>query len=80
MALAGRAAANAPLTNFALIHALPRIAESDPAAGYVAESLMAAVGAGRPGGEAAPRRFPGEAGREGDAGLTSTGAEATRRA
>jgi (methylthio)acryloyl-CoA hydratase len=43
VALAERAAQNAPLTNFALIHALPRIAESDPAAGYLAESLMAAA-------------------------------------
>ena len=43
LALAERAAANAPLTNFALIHALPRIADGDPAAGYLAESLMAAA-------------------------------------
>lgn len=44
--LARRAAANAPLTNYALIHVLPRIAEADPAAGYVAEALMAAVAQG----------------------------------
>jgi enoyl-CoA hydratase/carnithine racemase len=41
--LAQRIAANAPLTNFAIMHVLPRIAESDPASGYVAEALMAAV-------------------------------------
>ncbi len=41
--LAERAAANAPLTNYALIHALPRIAEADPATGYLTEALMAAV-------------------------------------
>lgn len=41
--LARKAAGNAPLTNFALIHALPRIAESDPASGFLTESLMAAV-------------------------------------
>jgi enoyl-CoA hydratase/carnithine racemase len=41
--LARKAAGNAPLTNFALIHALPRIAESDPASGYLTEALMAAV-------------------------------------
>jgi enoyl-CoA hydratase/carnithine racemase len=41
--LAARAAQNAPLTNYALIHALPRIADSDPAAGYLTESLMAAI-------------------------------------
>ena len=44
--LARTAAGNAPLTNFALIHALPRIAESDPAAGYLAEALMAAIAQG----------------------------------
>ena len=43
LALADRAASNAPLTNYALIHALPRIAEADPAAGYLTESLMTAV-------------------------------------
>lgn len=42
-ALARKAAGNAPLTNFALIHALPRIAESDPATGYLTEALMAAI-------------------------------------
>ncbi|WP_298967542.1 crotonase/enoyl-CoA hydratase family protein [uncultured Methylobacterium sp.] len=41
--LAERAAENAPLTNYALIHALPRIAEADPAMGFLTESLMAAV-------------------------------------
>jgi enoyl-CoA hydratase/carnithine racemase len=44
--LARRAAANAPLTNFAIIHALPRIADADPAQGYVIESLMAAIAQG----------------------------------
>ena len=44
--LATRIAENAPLTNFAVIHVLPRIAESDPASGYVAESLMAAIAQG----------------------------------
>ncbi|MET7246452.1 crotonase/enoyl-CoA hydratase family protein [Methylobacterium sp. EM32] len=41
--LAARAAENAPLTNYALIHALPRIAEADPATGYLTEALMTAV-------------------------------------
>src|SRR5262245_42105191 len=41
--LARRIAANAPLTNFAVMHVLPRIAESDPAAGLLTESLMAAI-------------------------------------
>ena len=41
--LAQRIAGNAPLTNFGVMHALPRIAESDPAAGYAMEALMAAI-------------------------------------
>ncbi|MEX2034326.1 MAG: crotonase/enoyl-CoA hydratase family protein [Xanthobacteraceae bacterium] len=44
--LAERIATNAPLTNFAVLHVLPRIAESDPASGYLAESLMAAIAQG----------------------------------
>jgi enoyl-CoA hydratase/carnithine racemase len=40
--LARRIAANAPMTNFAVMHALPRIAEADPAAGYLMEALTAA--------------------------------------
>ena len=44
--LAKQIATNAPMTNFAIMHALPRIAESDPASGYVAEALMAAVAQG----------------------------------
>jgi (methylthio)acryloyl-CoA hydratase len=38
--LARRIAANAPLTNFAVMQALPRTAESDPASGYAMEALM----------------------------------------
>jgi enoyl-CoA hydratase/carnithine racemase len=41
--LAERVATNAPMSNFAIMHALPRIAESDPGAGLFAESLMASV-------------------------------------
>jgi enoyl-CoA hydratase/carnithine racemase len=44
--LAEKVSANAPMTNFAVMHALPRIAESDPAAGYLTESLMAAIAQG----------------------------------
>ena len=44
--LAERIASNAPLTNFAIMHVLPRIAESDPASGYLAEALMAAIAQG----------------------------------
>jgi enoyl-CoA hydratase/carnithine racemase len=46
IALARRVAENAPLTNFAIIQALPRIAEQDPASGYLMESLMAAIASG----------------------------------
>lgn len=41
--LAKKIAANAPVTNFAVLQALPRIAEANPAEGYLMESLMAAV-------------------------------------
>ena len=41
--LATRIAGNAPLTNFAVMQALPRIAEMDPAAGYAVEALMSAI-------------------------------------
>jgi enoyl-CoA hydratase/carnithine racemase len=44
--LAERIAENAPLTNFAVMHALPRIAESSPASGHLTESLMAAIAQG----------------------------------
>ena len=44
--LAERIASNAPLTNFAVLQALPRIAESDPASGYLTEALMAAIAQG----------------------------------
>lgn len=41
--LAERVAANAPLTNFAVLQALPMIAEANPQAGLLMESLMATV-------------------------------------
>ncbi len=44
--LAERIATNAPLSNFAVMHVLPRIAESDPATGYMTEALMAAIAQG----------------------------------
>ena len=44
--LAERIAENAPLTNFAVMHVLPRIAEGEAAGGYLAESLMAAIAQG----------------------------------
>jgi len=43
MELAERVAENAPLTNFAVLQALPMIAEASPQTGLLMESLMAAV-------------------------------------
>jgi enoyl-CoA hydratase/carnithine racemase len=44
--LAGKIAVNAPITNFAVIHALPRIAEANSREGFMIEALMAAVAQG----------------------------------
>jgi enoyl-CoA hydratase/carnithine racemase len=44
--LAKRIAGNAPMTNFAVTQVLPRIAESDPASGYLTEALIAAIAQG----------------------------------
>jgi (methylthio)acryloyl-CoA hydratase len=41
--IAERVAANAPLTNFAVLQALPMIAEANPQTGLLMESLMATV-------------------------------------
>ena len=43
MELAAKAASNTLTTNFAVLHALPRIFESDPTSGLLMESLMAAI-------------------------------------
>jgi enoyl-CoA hydratase/carnithine racemase len=44
--LAERIARNAPITNFAVLQALPQIAESNPSQGYLLEALMASVASG----------------------------------
>lgn len=44
--LAARIADNAPQTNFAVLQALPRIAEANPREGFLMESLMAAIAQG----------------------------------
>jgi (methylthio)acryloyl-CoA hydratase len=41
--LAERIATNAPLSNYAVLQALPRIARADPDVGFLLESLMSAV-------------------------------------
>jgi enoyl-CoA hydratase/carnithine racemase len=44
--LSARIAANSPVTNFAVIQALPRIAETNPHEGFLMEALMAAIAQG----------------------------------
>lgn len=46
--LATRVAQNAPLTNYALIHALPRIAEQPADQGFLTEAMMAAIAQSAP--------------------------------
>ena len=46
--LARRIAQNAPLTNYALTHALPRIAEQPADQGFLTEALMAAIAQSAP--------------------------------
>ncbi|MES2282597.1 MAG: crotonase/enoyl-CoA hydratase family protein [Pseudomonadota bacterium] len=48
MELAKRVGENAPLTNYALMHALPRIAEQPADQGFFTEALMAAVAQSAP--------------------------------
>ena len=48
MELAVRVAENAPLTNYALMHALPRIAEQPADQGFFTEALMAAIAQSAP--------------------------------
>ena len=48
IALAQKVAANAPMTAFAVMHALPRIAEQSPGEGLFTESLMAAAASSTP--------------------------------
>jgi outer membrane protein assembly factor BamA len=46
--LAVRIAQNAPLTNYALMHALPRIAEQPSDQGFFTEAMMAAIAQSAP--------------------------------
>jgi (methylthio)acryloyl-CoA hydratase len=46
--LAQRVAQNAPLTNYALMHALPRIAEQPADQGFLTEAMMAAIAQSAP--------------------------------
>ena len=55
--LATRIATNAPLTNYALIHALPRIAEQSSDHGFFTEALMAAIAQSAPDAKERVRAF-----------------------
>lgn len=55
--LAEKIAANATITNFALIQVLPRISEVDRAGGFVMEALMAGIAQGEPDAKARVRAF-----------------------
>jgi len=45
------------MTNFAVMHALPRIAEMDPAAGHTVEALMSAMAQADPDAKARLKDF-----------------------
>jgi enoyl-CoA hydratase/carnithine racemase len=55
--LAQRIATNAPMTNYALMHALPRIAEQPADHGFLTESLMASIAQSAPEAKARVRAF-----------------------
>ena len=57
LALADRVAANAPLSNFAVMHALPRIADMSQGDGLFTESLMAAIAQGDDAAKSRMRAF-----------------------
>jgi (methylthio)acryloyl-CoA hydratase len=64
LALATKVAANAPLSNFAVMHALPRIADMSLADGLFTESLMAAIAQGDDAAKSRMRAFlEGKAGK-----------------
>lgn len=55
--LAERIARNAPMTNYALIHGLPRIAEQPADHGFLTESMLAALAQSAPEAKARVRAF-----------------------
>lgn len=55
--LAERIASNAPMTNYALIHALPRIAEQPADHGFLTEGLMSSIVQSAPEAKARVREF-----------------------
>ena len=57
IALAWRIASNAPMSNFAVMHALPRIADQSQSEGLFTESLIAAVAESKPEAQLRLRAF-----------------------
>lgn len=57
LALAERVAQNAPLTNYALMHVLPRIAEQGADQGFLSEAMMAAIAQSAPEAKERVRAF-----------------------
>lgn len=57
IALATAIASNAPLTNYALMHALPRIAEQPSDHGYLTEALISSIAQAAPQAKARVRAF-----------------------
>ncbi len=57
IALAERIAENAPMTNYALMHGLPRIAEQAADHGYLTEAMLAAIAQSAPEAKARVRAF-----------------------
>lgn len=57
IALAERIATNAPMTNYSLMHALPRIAEQPADHGYMTEGLISAIAQSAPEAKARVREF-----------------------
>ena len=55
--LAQRIATNAPMTNYALMHALPRIAEQPADHGYLTEALIASIAQAAPEAKARVKAF-----------------------
>ena len=55
--LATRIAANAPMTNYALTHVLPRIADQPADQGFMTEAMMAAIAQSAPEAKARVRAF-----------------------
>ena len=55
--MALRIATNAPLTNYALTHVLPRIAEQPADQGFMTEAMMAAIAQSAPEAKERVRAF-----------------------